>query len=68
MDTASGVCLDGRGKHFLSRNVAIGQEVERAVRKGGKAVRKAGRKAKGFYTRKMGMRISWTAVFVPAFC
>jgi len=28
MDTASGVCFYGRGKHFLSRNVAIGQEEE----------------------------------------
>jgi len=29
MDTASGMCLYGRGKHFLSRNVTIGQEAER---------------------------------------
>ena len=27
--SGSGVCLDGQGKHFLSRNVAIGQEAER---------------------------------------
>ena len=27
--SGSSVCLDGRGKHFLCRNVAIGQEAER---------------------------------------
>jgi len=29
MASGSGVCLDGRGKHFLTRSVAIGQEAER---------------------------------------
>jgi len=28
MDTAPGVCLES-GKHFLCRNVAIGQEADR---------------------------------------
>ena len=46
MDMASGACLCGLGKYFLSRNVAIGQEADRSRTGGGKAGKP-----------KMGMRM-----------
>jgi len=66
-EQGSGVCLYGRGKHFLRRNVAIGQEAERVD------TRKMGMRIYG--QRCLFMHESWekerrlyAVMFVPAFC